>query len=193
MIIETIIFIAVISVVGYIILMKKWYPVKVMLFEKRAGGYTIRFDRAGRLGKKGQIFYRLKKLKKNTKPSAYDYIMQTGKGLFLMLWSPGPDEFYPMKISEKNPSGTELDVLDEDMKFWYAQNIKMAYERAQKKGFIEVYWPVISVMIVVLSILLIIFSMPEYTKLAMSPINDAARNIMSAKEALSGSATLTAP
>lgn len=192
MIIEISMF-SVFLVLMYIIIIKKKYPVKVQILEKRAGGYTISYDVAGRTGKTGEVFYRLRSKGKNIKPSAFDYIFQTNKGLWIILYSPGPDEFYPTKISDRNPDNVKINPIDEDMKFWLAHEYQLAYQRAASRSVIEKYMPIMLLAIFTVCIMLILYALPNYSSMVAEPWHQVADSMAQTTEAMKGSSTMLAP
>jgi hypothetical protein len=172
--------------VWFYILPRKRFPVRVDLWEERANGYSFRSDRAGRIKKPdGTFYYRLKGKKENTKPSAYDNIMTTNKGLKLLLYSPGPGEYYPIKFDK----GT-ISTIDEDMKFWFAQQIKQAYERAATHSMLERFMPAIMMVMFAVSMCILFYALPNYSSMLAQPWQNVASSITQATSTLQGTALL---
>lgn len=138
---------------------KKWFgwPVDVTIFEKRGSNMYVMKDRGKRtMNDRGEIVYKLKNRKMDTKPGKFEhtYIGRKGKH-FLYLFSPSIDEFDPILIGEKDTSGIE--IIDEDMRQWLSQRYRQAYEKWQKKGKWEQYGSVIMMIGVAIGTMLVLY------------------------------------
>lgn len=160
------------------------FPITAIIFVKRKDGYSITFDRAKRIIQKGtsRVYYKLKDAKAVIRPADFGRVIESRKGLFSVLYAPSADEYKSIdvngiskevdicqacreKFEAKNmvvPMRVEagnLSVMDEDMKFWFANNVMRAYERFRQKGdFLQRYMPVIAIALLGISIAIILYS-----------------------------------
>ena len=85
----------------------KKFPIKIIIFEKRANHEFIFYDKGRREFKKtGEVRFFLKKKDCEIKPPDYDFIYQTNKGNILFLESPEPKVYIPLKKDEAKLKGT---------------------------------------------------------------------------------------
>ena len=163
---------------AYFELIDRKYPVKVIAFIRRKAGFSVMFDYATRVfdKKTKMTHYKLKNLKKLIKPQDFGNIIETKKGLFSILYSPSPDEYRPMTIRNK-----DLDIMDEDMKFWHSQNILKAYQRfEQKQSKWQVYMPLISLIVLGMLMAIILYANSQYMAGVTSQLAQAANTLADA-------------
>ena len=73
------------------------YPVKVVIFEKRAGGFRIRIDKAMRIRKPtGEEHYKLHKSQDQLIPPEYTYISPNN---WIVLYSPTAGAYAPIEFT----------------------------------------------------------------------------------------------
>jgi len=144
------------------------FPVKVIIWEKRAGTVIPRWDRARRFKTKdGEYYYELAKTKKDTKPIRYDYVYPCGKGLLLNLYSPSPYEYHPIKFSEVEKN--LVPSVDPFYINWLVNENKKAVIKWRKKSTWDVLLPIIPVAIVVIiSGLVLAITTEKFTEMAGS-------------------------
>lgn len=141
----------------------KW-PVNVLIRMPRSGGQEFFFDKARRITEektKKQV-YRLRKTKVNVKPASFKNMIRTNKGLFVEVYSPTPDEFYPCKMAD----GGSVVVMNEDQKMFYADELDKLYHRWDKKTWWDKYGATVMYVtmpaITALAIVLIFYGYNEY-------------------------------
>lgn len=141
------------------------HPVKVMIFEKRGDGYIITRDKARfvreRLGKR---YYHYKK-HNVTKPIPFTALNKRNEAV---LYSPSRDVLVPIsfhfnKLVEKEGSKTvkgkkikvlekvelDVDVLEEDIRFWVSQEFSEADRKyVGEKSWLEKYGLIIAPLII---------------------------------------------
>lgn len=107
------------------VIVKSKYPIKAIIFEKRANGFVIKFAKAGRVkNRESGVWEYVMKLPKfpmgetkNTKPQKYENIYMDDKGKpILFTYSDGKDQYVPCGIETfEEMLGTKIKVLDEDL------------------------------------------------------------------------------
>jgi hypothetical protein len=164
------------------------FPVNTIIFYKRRNGFSIGFDRAKRVIEKGtnRMYYKLSKSKAIIKPADFGKIIESKAGLYSVLYAPTADEYAPITIDSKVgeidfcpdcraklterkaliPTTLvegELKVLNEDMKFWFANTFARLYERFQtKKSWIEKYMTLMAIPILSITIAIILYAAAGY-------------------------------
>lgn len=144
------------------------YPVKVRIWERRAGHFLLAKYDAGRSRQDsgGAWYYELKKSKVKTQPYELDYINPDNS---LDLIALNRDEYHPMKIvSEisiiKRADGTETavstfklqPVIDETFKHVYVARIKKNFERRPNDDFFTKYGGIITILVTGIMVFLIL-------------------------------------
>jgi hypothetical protein len=132
-------------------LFKKW-PVNCIVFADRSNGTVTYKDKCRRVIDKstGKHTYRMKKSKHNTKPAQFENITQVEGKPWLILYSPSPGEYYPLDVKD-----TGLEPLNEDMKAFYADEVKIAQTRYSRKSLFDKYAPIIYLTLFIVGIFII--------------------------------------
>ncbi len=165
------------------IVTEKLYPVKVIIFEKRAGGYMPYFDRAKRKkDKSGTDEYYLRKRKVSIRPAEYGKLMENKKGIYMLLYAPSAREYRQLEVNDKG-----VTVLDEDMAHFYARSLEDTYKRFEaKKGMWEKWIPMLSIIFVAVAICIILFGLGTYMSSVVAQISGAAAMMRDATNTLAG-------
>ena len=132
---------------------KPW-PIQVRLFQERDDGHSVYSETLGRrITKDGKEWYQIKGVKDKIKPPEYTKIKHSKGRNYLFLYSNDGTSFVPMTISK-----SELKVIDQDMKFWYSEQLRRAYEEFASKSSLEKYLPylLIGMMMVIFAIVVVI-------------------------------------
>jgi hypothetical protein len=119
---------------------EKAFPIKVMIFERRASGHAIVFDRARRVKgqQEGINAYLLKDRRAHTKPIDFKYLYTGRKGqIYLFLNMPQANEYHPIHMKD-----AELITSPENAKYWYAVQLRRNHERWTKKSGWEKFMPI---------------------------------------------------
>jgi hypothetical protein len=158
------------------------YPVKVRIWERRAGHFLLaQFDNGrSRNDAGGAWYYELKKSKVKTQPYEFDYINPDNSLDLIRL---NRDEYHPMKIvsdisiikktdgSERAVSTMKLQpVIDETFKHVYIARIKKNFERRPYDDFFTKYGGVITILVTGIMVFLILALVLR----EMAPIVDSA-------------------
>ena len=145
------------------------YPIKVVIFEKRANGFIIKNAKAGRVKNPGSgIFeYKMKLPKfpfggetKVTKPQKYENIYMDIKGKpILFCYSDGKDQYVPCGIEMfEEMLNCKIKVLDEDLCQFQVHSYRDSDQRY--KGTQDLwakYGNVITIAVLAISIMLIFY------------------------------------
>ena len=151
------------------VLLKGKYPVKAIIFEKRANGFIIKYGKAGRLKNKnsGVWEYRMKLPKgflgetKVTKPQKYENLYTDVKGKpVLFCYSDGKDQYVPCGIETfKDMLTAKIKVLDEDLCQFQVHSYRDSDQRYKgAQDFWMKYGGIISVVILAIAIMMIFYS-----------------------------------
>lgn len=118
------------------------FPIDVLIWENRANNIFISKDRAKRMvsNEKGKFAYVLKRKKVKTKPIDFSYIYIGSKGQnHLGLYSSQSGEYQPVKINAE--TFAKLNIMPENARYWYSEQLRRNYERWSKKFGMEKYAP----------------------------------------------------
>jgi hypothetical protein len=175
--------------VTLIVLLSGKYPIKVIIFEKRANGFIIKNGKAGRLKNKasGVWEYRMKLPKgfmsetKVTKPQKYENIYTDEKGKsYLFVYSDGKDQYVPCGIETfKGMLEARIKVLDEDLCQFQVHSYRDSDQRY--KGTMDIwakYGNVITLAVLAICIMLIFYS-SQYLYAGVAEQNAQSANILS--------------
>ena len=182
--------VVVVAIIGIalVAIMGGRYPIKVIIFEKRANGFIIKNGKAGRLKNKasGVWEYRMKLPKgfmsetKVTKPQKYENIYTDEKGKsYLFVYSDGKDQYVPCGIETfKEMLGARIKVLDEDLCQFQVHSYRDSDQRY--KGTMDIwakYGNVITLAVLAISIMLIFYS-SQYLYAGVAEQNAQSANIL---------------
>jgi len=145
------------AIIGWVVgnLTPMLWPCDILLYEKRGNGYVVKRDYAKRLkNEQGCNMFKLKNEKRIIRPIGFENIDNTSsKRPLAMLYSPDRDEYYSVCFKDKKLSEAEkqklitlgmpielaenfgkgqLEVIPEDMKFWYINEQRASIERWKK-------------------------------------------------------------
>jgi len=163
-------------------LLKKFWPVKVMVLIKRKHNISWAEDYAKRIiDKTGRQFWQLRTTGERIKPSAFRNIMESTKGRMVYLWMAGHGDYYPISIEEG-----KISPIEEDMKLFLVDGVKRAIERFQKPAFWQQYYPIIVIVLFAVAVMFVFIGAAQYMD-ALSTHADALRGAaQSIQEALGG-------
>ena len=143
------------------------HPVKVYVFEKRDDGYLFSMDKARFVNERmGKRYYHYKK-RNITKPIPYSALNRKNEAL---VFSPDREVMVPMKLNftkmvpvkeKEDQDGKkievlkrvdlEVDILEEDIRFWTSQQFHEADRKYEGgKGFWEKYGMIIAPAIILI-------------------------------------------
>ena len=175
------------------------YPIKVVVFEKRANGFIIKNCKAGRVKNpnSGVYEYKMKIPKfpfggetKTTKPQEYEniYMDQKGKPI-LFVYSDGKDQYVPCGIEMfAEMLQCEVKVLDEDLRQFQVHSYRDSDIRYKGKSDIWAkYGNVITLGVLAVSILLIFYG-SRYLYYGISIQNAESLSILSGLKTAAGTA-----
>ena len=157
-------------------IIKRRWPVNVLIRYPRKGGEEWWFDRARR--EKDKItrkeYYKIRKLKAKAKPALFKNMVESNNGLFAEFYSPSPHEYYPCKIKagwvadgalypceltpeevitlstgERIEKRGEVIPMNEDQKMFWADVVHHQEERWRRIGFWEKYGGIIMPIMVI--------------------------------------------
>lgn len=145
------------------------FNVKVVIFEKRANGFVIKYAKAGRIKNKqsGVYEYRIKIPKfplgetKITKPQKFENIYMDAKGkATLFVYSDGKDIYTPLGIEFfTDMLKSKVKVLDEDMTQFQVHSYRDNESRYKGQvDFWQKYGGVITLAVLAICIMLIFYS-----------------------------------
>ena len=174
------------------------WPVKTLIRIPRRNGEEWYFDRARRVVDKTtkKEFYRLRKSKTNAKAVYFKNMVRTNQGLFTELYSPSPNEFYPVNFNRN-----ELKPMNEDQKMFWADEVYRSHLRWQKKSFWNKYGqivlPITLIGLFTFSLVLVMYGANEWMLPALqkygAKINEIVQTLEGATVALKGTAGAVAP
>ena len=175
------------------------YPIKVVVFEKRANGFIIKNCKAGRVKNpnSGVYEYKMKIPKfpfggetKTTKPQEYEniYMDQKGKPI-LFVYSDGKDQYVPCGIEMfAEMLQCKVKVLDEDLRQFQVHSYRDSDIRYKGKSDIWAkYGNVITLGVLAVSILLIFYG-SRYLYYGISIQNAESLSILSGLKTAAGTA-----
>ena len=170
--------------------MERRFPVLVPLFIERKGHWSFRLDTATRKKDENGIeYYHLRNTKKDVKPPHYENIIETVRGHVLPLFSPSESEY-----RELNLNGSNVTVMDEDMKQWYKYWVKKAYaDWAPEMSLWVRYMPVIFLAVLGGIVIVVLYIITGDLALATSAATNAANTLNNAVTGIQGVITSTPP
>jgi hypothetical protein len=145
------------------------FNVKVVIFEKRANGFIVKYGKAGRIKNKqsGVFEYKLKLPKfplgetKVTKPQKYENIyMDDGGKAVLFLYSDGKDIYTPLSAEFfADLTKSKIKTLDEDMTQFQVHSYRDTEGRYKGQAdFWDKYGGVITIAVLAIAILIVFYS-----------------------------------
>jgi hypothetical protein len=172
------------------------YPIKVIVFEKRANGFIIKNAKAGRIKNKNSGIFEYKMKLSNgilgetkvTKPQKYENLYMDVKGKpILFCYSDGKDIFVPCGIETfKEMLSCKIKVLDEDMTAFQVHSYRDSDTRYKGKiDFWDKYGGVITIGVIAISILLVFYG-SRYLYYGIAEQNAQSLNILNSLQSLSG-------
>jgi hypothetical protein len=187
-----------VSVIGIAIMaiLTGKYPIKVIVFERRANGFIIKNAKAGRIKNKnsGIFEYKMKLTgglmgeTKVTKPQKYENIYMDVKGKpILFCYSDGKDIFVPCGIETfKEMLSCKIKVLDEDMTAFQVHSYRDSDTRYKGKvDFWDKYGGVITIAVIAISIMLIFYG-SRYLYYGIAEQNAESLNILNSLKNAAG-------
>jgi hypothetical protein len=144
-------------------LMRWRWPIRTLIRIPRKNGEEWFFDRARRMTDKEtrKDYYRLRKMKTNAKAVLFKNMVRTNDGLYTELYSPSPNEFYPIQSDARN-----LTPMNEDQKMFWADEVYRSHLRWQKRSFWEKYGqiilPITLIGLFTFSLVLVMYGANEY-------------------------------
>ena len=175
------------------------YPIKVIVFEKRANGFVIKNCKAGRVknANSGVWEYKMKIPKfpfggetKVTKPQEYEniYMDQKGKPI-LFVYSDGKDQYVPCGIETfEEMLQAKVKVLDEDLRQFQVHSYRDSDTRYRGKADLWAkYGNVITMAILAISIMLIFYG-SRYLYFGIAEQNAESLSILSGLKTAAGTA-----
>ena len=159
---------AIIGIALVVVVVAK-YPIKVIIFEKRANGFTVKYGKAGRIKNKTSGVWEYKMNlpkfplgeKKVTKPQEYENIYMDSKGKpILFVYSDGKDQYVPCGIETfEDMLQAKVKVLDEDLRQFQVYSYRDSETKYKgQQDFWQKYGGVITLAVLAISILLIFYS-----------------------------------
>ncbi len=138
------------------------YPINVIIIRQRAGGYLLTKDK----GKMTHSYQKtaVKLAKANTEVTIKGKTLVTPNNYMFLFERDGI--YFPVVIeNEKNLS--KLKVLASDKRMLLANEIEKAVFKFSKPGFLEKWYPIISIFVVLVAVaILFILILPKYNEIA---------------------------
>lgn len=140
------------------------YPIRVMIRERRGDAQRIKLTKARRIKKKdtGEIWYELKKGGEKIPAQDFKNINLTTKGKpFIELYSAADGRYEPCTFII-NPSPTSRVSINNDDINWITHRLRKNAYRFTKKGMLEKYFPIITVVLVMVGFGFMMYFVMEY-------------------------------
>ena len=134
----------------------KPYPIKVIIYEERAGNIVPVMDSAIRFKEKtGEQYYHLKKKNVKLPVQKFQNIYSGHKTNILHLYSSGADDFQPMIVKKSKERDAKLVSEEESVKYWQVISQKDSIKRWTKQSALMTYLPIISLVIFAVAVVLV--------------------------------------
>lgn len=132
------------------------YPIRVIILVKRGNGVVPEEDRATRWidAKTKRETYLLKHNKKEIQAFAFSNILP---GNLLILFSPAAGEFHPVNLIERKDSLEFEPILDESVKYVYADTMRQNLERYKQQSWLEKYLPVVMFGMAIMGVIMLFY------------------------------------